>query len=289
MMNYRICLLFMLLIFACQSKNQQSKPSVNELASADSTVVAINEEDDSWHKIDSIGEIKALIFKQFQKHREDSAYARLAMFADKEETIYQAEIRVGNLFHPSLKSAVLGWSVTDSTMDVEVFHFQNGDWKSVFNAKNIPAEKSGIALRSEFLFFSDYNHDGWKDLEVMVRSWDGIGVGHQSRLWLVSKQGFTPVRNFEKIDSPEPDSTENLVYSYLSGGCMDMAMHFGVWKLQKNSIHLVKRIELDCCVGIGPNCAVSVNGGKPVAVPSDKVHLYVPKHHRAWIKEKMQH
>jgi hypothetical protein len=141
----------------------------------------------------------------------------------------------------------------------------------------------------EFLLFSDYNHDGWNDLEVIIDAWDGIGYGYRSRLWLVNQESFMLVKNFEGIYCPETDSTSksNLIYSYYSGGCADMAMHFSTWKLQRNAVRLVKKIEVDCCVGIGPDCAVIINEGKPIPVPGNRVHEYMPKHFRARLKEKM--
>ena len=289
-MKYGIYFFVLLLIFACKSKNQQQNLSVEESVSTDSSAVEIEETDDSVHFVDSVGEIKTLIFREFQEHQGDSTYSHFTMLIDKEETIFQSEIRVGNLFHPKLKSAVLSWSVTDSTMDLEVFHFQNESWKSVLKSQNLPATKGGTALLSEFLLFSDYNHDGWNDLEVIIDAWDGVGYGHRSRLWLVDRASFVPVQNFEEIYCPEIDFTSksNLIYSYYSGGCADMAMHFAVWKMQNNSVQMIKEIDVDCCVGIGSNCAVYVNEGKPIAVPGNKVHLYVPKHFQEQLKSKMQ-
>jgi hypothetical protein len=172
-------------------------------------------------------------------------------------------------------------------MNLEVFNWSDSVWTAVFSAQNLPSEKFGVALRGPFLFFKDFNHDGWVDMEVVIKAWDGIGVGNNSKLWLVKKDKFTPVNGFENIDSPEPDEKKNLVYSYLSGGCADMAMHFSVWKLQSDSIRCIKNISVDCCVGEGPNCLVSVDHGASKPVPPHQVYLHVPKFYQKWIKEKM--
>lgn len=159
----------------------------------------------------------------------------------------------------------------------------------MLEAKKLPFERGGTDVRSEFLFCkNDYDNDDWKDLEVNVNVWDGIGVGYRSRLWLVRKDRFVFVKNFENIDSPELYKSTQTICSYLSGGCSDMAMHYSTWKLQGDAVTKTKDVDVDCCVGIGPDCAISINGGKRFAVPANKVHLYVPKYFKESLKEKME-
>jgi hypothetical protein len=120
----------------------------------------------------------------------------------------------------------------------------------------------------------------------MIDAWDGIGTGYRSMLWLVKDTQFKPVRHFEDIASPEPDG--GFVYSYMSGGCADMAMHFSVWKIQNNLARMITETDVNCCVEEGEKCMVSKNKGKEMAVPADQVYLHVPDFYKEAVKSKMK-
>lgn len=279
-----LIVLVILHLCACEAPNQQPR-----VTTSDATILS-SEEEYIPCGLDSAGQVKRLVFTLLQTHELDTAYHRFMFLNDTiSESYYQVEIYIGHLFHPSLKSAVLSWAVTDTTMDIVVFDLDDqGNRIPRFVARDQPSIKLGIVLRGEFLFFKDYNFDGWKDLEVITEAWDGIANGHKSLLWLVRQGEFHPVRFFENIDSPQPDPIERQICSYNSGGCADMAMHFSVWKLQADSVKMTKDIDVDCCVGVDGKCLITIDDQASIPVPGNQVHRYVPRYYRDWIKEKMR-
>ena len=174
-------------------------------------------------------------------------------------------------------------------MDIGVFDLDSkGKQIPRFVARDLPSVSWGVSLPTEFLSFQDYNFDGWKDLEVMIEAWDGIDIGHRSRLWMAGQEEFRPVHFFENIDSPQLDSIEREICSYYSGGCADRAMHFSVWRVQADSVKMIEDIDVDCCVGVDGKCLITIDDQESIPVPRNKVHLYVPRYYRDWIKEKMR-
>jgi hypothetical protein len=289
-MLHRAAFFALLLLAACTGKAPQ--PLVPQAAqpAADTTVADAGTAPEHVRRIDSIAEIKNLIFREFEAHREDSAYTGFAVFTNKQEQLFYLEIKAGRLFHHSLQSAVLAWSNSDSTLDIEVFHKKNGRWVPALQIRSSPF-LCDVAFPDEalILYFTDYNHDGWNDLEVIVLSAQmAIHYNHQSRLWLFGHEKFIPVKNFENITSPAPDPNQNLIHSYMSTGCADMAMLFEVWRLKADSVRLIKTVEVDCCAVTESDCTVSIDGGNPRTVPGNKVHRYVPDYFREAVKEKVQ-
>jgi hypothetical protein len=272
-------------IFASCKQKQQPDPAAIDLAQLDSLFSI--EDDRVIFGINSYTEFKTHIFRIFQKHQSDSMYNCFKTIVD---TIaggtYVAQIKIGQLFHSSLRSAVLGWSVSDTSVDIEGFHFKNGQWTPCFLAKNQPSLKFGTDLRSAFLFTKDYNFDGWNDLEVKTEAWDALDIGYKNRLWLADSTGFKYVKNFESVKLPEFDNSDSVIYSY-AYSCGGGAMYFSIWKLQADSVRQIKDIDLDCCVGYKGKCLVSVDNGKKFPVPSDEVYRHVPKYYQKHIKLKM--
>lgn len=282
-MRYLASLIVLIILHLCACKAPKQQPRAT---TSDATIIS-SEEEYIPCGLDSAGQVKRLVFTLLQAHESDTAYHRFMFLNDTiSESYHQVEIYIGYLFHPSLKSAVLGWAVTDSTMNVAVFDLDGkGNHATRFVAQDQP--RVTMALPREFLFFKDHNFDGWKDLEVMIEAWDGIDIGHRNRLWLAGQEEFRPVRFFENIDSPQLDSIEREICSYSSGGCADMAMHFSVWRVQADSVKMTEDIDVDCCVGVDGKCLITIDDQESIPVPGNKVHLYVPRCYRDWIKEKM--
>lgn len=274
--------------YSCTMPPEKPLPAVQTARPKKAAIISL-EADEIASALTSVEEIKDMLFAELQAHQSDTAYKHSMTLRDTiNESLYQAEIRIGRLFHPTLKSAVLGWSVSDTTMDMEIFDLHDdGSRTSSFSAHHQPSI-SDSPLSGEFLYFEDYDHDGWKDLEVVIEAWNGVYMGSRSRLWLVRQGRFSPVQFFENIVSPQPDPVNRRIYSYHSGGCADMAMHFSVWQLMENAVKMTKEINIDCCAGSHGKCLVTINGGKSIPVAGNKIHLYVPGFYKAWLKEKMK-
>jgi hypothetical protein len=228
---------------------------------------------------------KEFILKEFQMHQKDIVFD--SIYTTNQ---YSGEVHLGCLFYPKVRSAVLEWAASDSTVGVQVLHCKNGVWKNALYVNSIPSISyySGMSL-GKTLDLSDFNGDFIPDLLLYIEEWHGIGMGYRSKLWLTNKDGFTEVHGFDVIISPEYDLEQDIICSYQSGGCADMAMSFSLWKLQSDSVHCFKNINLDCCVTVDSCCSVTIDDDKSILVPGHKVYRYAPKHYRKQVKDKMMY
>jgi hypothetical protein len=289
-MLHRAAFFALLLLAACTGQPRQ--PDVAQSPPAATDAAASNSEPlpEGWQYIDSVAAIKDLVFREFEAYREDSAYTGFVILTNKQEQLFYLEIKVGRLFQHSLPSAVLAWSNTDSTINVEVFHKKNGQWAPALQVNNSLFYNAGPPPDGAvILHCTDYNHDGWNDLEVITH-WAPMAIhaNHQSRLWLADRAQFIPVKNFENIISPEADPDRNLIHSYMSTGCADMAMLFEEWCLKADSVQRIRSVSIDCCNAENSACTVTIDEGTPLTVPGNKVHRYVPDYFREAVKEKVQ-
>jgi hypothetical protein len=225
------------------------------------------------------------IQNEFQWHEKDIVFDSIYTTND-----YLGAIHIGCLFYPDIRSAILEWAISDSLIGFEVRHYKHGKWKKAFQVDHIPS----IYYSSGFNFgktvdLSDFNGDFIPDLLIYIEEWHGIGTGYRCKLWLTNKNSFTEVRGFDAIVSPEYDVEQDIICSYESGGCADMAMHFSLWKLQSDSVHCFKNINLDCCVTEDSCCRVTIDDDKSILVHGHKVYLHAPRYYREQVKEKMMY
>jgi hypothetical protein len=237
--------------------------------------------------LDSSTQIPLLVWYLFLKHRDDdSSYIRDFIFSLPNQPLAYLSIQTGRIFQKDRQVAVLAWSTTDSTRQLQVLEKQDTAWVLRLDVPRLPLEYD-MAMGPPLLITQhDFDFDGHSDLETVVSYWSGIGTGYTSRLWLSKPEGFQKVRGFEEIPNPEPYAGD--IYSYRSLGCGDIRMLFSRWRLQKDTVIQRSETLVDCCAEEGPRCLVTLLDGSEFKVPAEKAHLYVPALYRAATQEKLR-
>lgn len=240
-------------------------------------------------QVDNVDAVREYILAEWKKHDKDPSWSWSTSFKDSEGHQLQGGVEVGELFKTGYRSALLGWSDSESTVHVAVLNWENGvGWNAVFSAQRLPVKKSAAAMQDDFLFLKDYNLDGWKDIEVVLSVSEETHDGfHNSRLWLVEQDHFTTVQGFDQIKSPEIDPETKLIYGFNGGDCPDNIMIFEAWKLDQNEVQLTKTTSIDCCSSGGTNCLVSVDDNGKLPVAATRLYLYVPKYYHKWLQKKV--
>lgn len=240
-------------------------------------------------RVDDIGAVREYVLAEWKKHENDPSWSWASSFTDSEGHALQGGVEVGELFKTGYRSALLGWSDSESTLHIAVLNWENGvGWNAVFSAQRLPLDKSPAAMQDDFLFLRDYNQDGWKDIEVKLTISEATKEGfYLSKLWLVGPEHFTTVQGFDQIKSPEFDAGSQTIYAFNGGDCPNELMIFEAWKLVQNEVQLTKTTSIDCCSPGGSNCLVSVDDSGKLPVPATRLYIYVPKYYHKWLQKKI--
>lgn len=197
----------------------------------------------------------------------------------------RTSLLLGHLFNKGSKHAVLRYLDNDSVTSVLVLRQSINKWDTIFSTKIFPVWTSFL---DDLVQITDFNGDHIPDLKVVKTVWP-IHTGDYSDCWLYNNDRFTKVIGFDSIVSAEYDSKTNLIYSYQSMGCADMAMYFGTFKIIDNKVKKIKEILCDCCTQKGDSCKIEIVGqNKSYSVPSKTLYKHVPPIFADLIKEKCE-
>ncbi|GEP91279.1 hypothetical protein CTE07_29240 [Chitinophaga terrae (ex Kim and Jung 2007)] len=191
-------------------------------------------------------------------------------------------VHIGHLFTPTAKDAVLGYYENDSVLNVIVLRRSFGRWDTLMKERICPARQGALFMDDAYTF-SDWNGDGIPDLKVIKDQWE-MHTGEISDLWTYQDNRFIKVKGFDKIISAQYDKKTRLIYSYMSTGCADMSMYFGVFKITGSEARPVKQLNCDCCNG--DSCTITINGLQPYNVPIGQAYKHVPAYFAEGVKEK---
>lgn len=190
---------------------------------------------------------------------------------------------IGHLFGEDNKDAVLRYMDNDTVVNVIVLRQAGKDWDTIFSTKICPATTGSW---NDLIQVSDFNGDNIPDLKVVKDHWD-FHSGENSDLWLYSDNHFRKVQGFDSIISAEYDKNTNLIYSYQSMGCADMAMYFGVFKIVGDKVQKIKEMKCDCCQESEDSCEIKEFGQKSYMVTYKTAYKYVPGFYAEGVKEKL--
>lgn len=218
-------------------------------------------------------EKKAALDQLFLLHRDSAAFSSQDIWTS---------LSIGHLFSNVEKDAVLRYNDNDTVMSVIVLRQSGSSWDTIFSTKIWPAE---ICAFDEKIEISDFNGDDIPDLKITKIFWE-LRVGEIADLWLYDKHRFTKVAGFDNIVSAIYDKRTNLIYSYHSNGCADMAMYFGVFRIKGNAVESVKEMFCNCCLESNDSCSIEVMGKKPYQVPYEKAYKHVPAFYADAVKAK---
>ncbi len=214
----------------------------------------------------------------------DSLFLQYSDSAAFTSQSWGTSLLIGCLFDKAHKDAVLRYEDNDSVANVIVLRQSDKNWDTIFSTKVYPVS---TGMLEDLIVVSDFNGDNIPDLKIIKEHWD-IHPGERADLWLYGKGHFRQVQSFDKIVSAEYDKRTNLIYSYHSTGCADMAMYFGVFKITGTCVKTVKEMSCDCCAVSGDSCSIAVVGEKPYLVPYNRAYKHVPVYYAAAVKEKCE-
>lgn len=220
---------------------------------------------------DIYAEKKAGLDSLFLAKKDSAAFSEQDMWTS---------LLIGHLFTGNRKHAAFRYFVNDSVAEVVVLGQSGNKWDTVFFNRFDNVAVTGC---SDYLQVTDFNGDNIPDLKVVKEYWD-IHIGEHSDLWLYRNDHFIKVDGFDKIVSAEYDKNTRLIYSYQSQGCSDMAMYFGVFKINGTGVKNIKEMYCSCCPG--DSGTIEVFGQRPFSVGTSNVYKYVPQLWADGVKEK---
>lgn len=262
-MNYKILLLTISLL-SCGEHQEAVKAK-----SSDTKPVVVDDEAALF------AEKKASLDQLFLLNRDSAKFTSQDMWGS---------LLIGHLFDNTQKDAVLRYKDNDTVANIIVLRQSGKNWDTIFSTKIWPVE---TVVWDEFIEVADFNGDNIPDLKIIKNFWY-YHTGENADLWLYSKDHFTKVEGFDSIVSATYDKQTNLIYSYQSNGCADMAMYFGVFKVVGNKVVKIKEMNCNCCLETGDSCSIEVFGQKPHLVPYKKAYKYVPAFYAEGVKDKCE-
>jgi len=195
-----------------------------------------------------------------------------------------ASLLIGHLFDKKQKDAIFRYEDNDTVANVIILRLSGKNWDTIFSTKICPV---ATGCFEDLIEVSDFNGDNIPDLKVVKVYWY-THIGEKSDLWLYSKNHFTKVQGFDRIVSAAYDKRTDLIYSYQSMGCADMAMYFGIFKIIENKVKKIKEMSCNCCTESNDSCTIQAFGQKPYSVPYKMAYKYVPSFYAQGVREKCE-
>lgn len=191
---------------------------------------------------------------------------------------------IGHPFSPKFRDAVFRFSRPSGEDSIIILRESAGRWDTLLRAQ---LDSVDIGYITDRLDIRDYNGDGLPDLAAVITHYD-IHTSYYYALWLNNGTHFSYVKGFDKIVNPEYDKQTHTINSYRSTGCADMAMFFGEYKFNGDSISTLRTILCGCCGDHGDSCGIQINSGPEFRVPEQKAHRYVPAFYAESVREKLK-
>ena len=195
-------------------------------------------------------------------------------------------VMVGHLFTCIDRNAIVIYSTTDSTLDLNLFEIKNSKW-NLAQRQSIKCWSTGPA--DKFVFFDNLNENKTNGLLILTNVWL-IRTGENFKAFLFKKNKMAEVKGFENFPNPVYDSKTKKIYSYMGTGCADMTMEFLEGAIRKDSIVTLLAIGCDCCSDTenADSCSIYINNKKPFKVQYDNSYKYVQPFYQDFLKNKLK-
>jgi hypothetical protein len=195
-------------------------------------------------------------------------------------------VSVGPLFASFQRHAVIGYSLNDSTLYVEVRQLIGQVWVRRF--RNTSSTRWLVPGSGIPAVIRDINGDGLGDLLILQETQAMLQPALRYGAWLFSlKEGFQEVKGFNRICNPVYDVTEKKVIGFQPVSCNQRVALYEEYRFVKGpAVERKRTVLLDCCCATGEctTCKVIVDGKERTDVPRSSAFSYVPVLYKEQIK-----
>jgi hypothetical protein len=207
-------------------------------------------------------------------------------------------MKIGNFFNKKHNHAIVAYSLSDTTIHLSIFSKKTSIWKKIYENPNLniycSGDCGGLNLINKKIFIEDINQDYTPDL-LLVYSRTTFHFTQFLHLWLYDDRNdiLRMIPAFSKI--PNPEASNNHIYSYQSVGCADLAMSFKIYEWINGNPFIKEHYYYDCCENNYTKCSVKITNyeyGKEIKTekfesPAKTAAQYLPTYWRKGVNGKL--
>jgi hypothetical protein len=228
-------------------------------------------------------DLPTIVDKQFDINKDLSSFEEQSFQFNKNGERLNLILLIGNLFEAKDKYVIKGYSLSDSSLQLNIYVKQKSNWRELFSQQIYPIELGGVINR--IVSLKNLNNDSLIDL-VVTKKYYEIHPRELSDAWIFKNKRFIKIANFDLMCNPEYDKQSDLFYTYYSTGCADMSMKFQVYKLQNDTITNIQTVNCDCCYS--NDCNITIDSNKTIKVKLNEAYKFVPKYFSDRLKKKLE-